>query len=73
MVQAADGSVEERARFVGGRDIPVVAVLSAAALGKVFGREHTVHAVISPGRLAGMIEIEAQRLQGVADGETSGQ
>jgi predicted RNA-binding protein YlxR (DUF448 family) len=73
VVQAADGSAEERARFVGGRDIPVVAVLSAAALGKIFGREHTVHAVISPGRLARMIEIEARRLQGVADGETSGQ
>jgi ribosomal protein L7Ae-like RNA K-turn-binding protein len=58
---------------VGGRDIPVVAVLSAAALGKVFGRDHTVHVVISPGRLAAMIEIEARRLQGVADEETSGQ
>ena len=73
VVQAADGSAEERARFVGGRDVPVVAVLSGAALGKVFGREHTVHVVISPGRLAAMIEIEAQRLQGVADGETRGQ
>jgi len=73
VVQAADGSADERARFVGGRDIPVVAVLDAATLGKVFGRDHTVHVVISPGRLAGMIEIEAQRLQGVADGETSGQ
>jgi predicted RNA-binding protein YlxR (DUF448 family) len=73
VVQAADGSAEERARFVGGRDIPVVAVLSGAALGKIFGREHTVHAVISPGRLAKMIESEARRLAGVADGETSGQ
>jgi hypothetical protein len=73
VVQAADGSIDERARFVGGRDIPVVAILNAAALGKIFGREHTVHAVISPGRLAKMIEIEALRLQGVADGETSGQ
>jgi predicted RNA-binding protein YlxR (DUF448 family) len=73
VVQAADGSADERARFVGGRDIPVVAVLDAATLGKVFGRDHTVHVVISPGRLAAMIEIEARRLQGVADGETSGQ
>jgi uncharacterized protein len=66
VVQAADGSAEERARFTGGRDVPVVAVLSAAALGKIFGREHTVHVVISAGRLAKMIEIEARRLQGVA-------
>ena len=73
VVQAADGSPDERARFLGGRDVPVVAVLSAAALGKIFGREHTVHVVIAPGRLARMIEIEAQRLQGVAVEVTSGQ
>nr|WP_297491871.1 RNA-binding protein [Acidocella sp.] len=64
VVQAADGSPEERARFLGGRDIPVVAVLSAAALGRIFGRDHTVHVVISPGRLAAMIEIAARRLAG---------
>jgi predicted RNA-binding protein YlxR (DUF448 family) len=73
VVQAADGSAEERARFLGGRDVPVVTVLSAAALGRIFGRENTVHVVISPGRLARMIESEALRLQGVADDETSGQ
>lgn len=73
VVQAADGSAEERARFVGGRDVPVAAVLSGVALGRIFGREHTVHVVIAPGRLARMIEIEARRLQGVAVGETSGQ
>lgn len=73
VIQAADGSAEERARFTGGRDVPVAAVLSAASLGKIFGREHTVHVVIAPGRLAKMIESEARRLQGVAVGETSGQ
>ncbi|MBU6426170.1 MAG: RNA-binding protein [Rhodospirillales bacterium] len=73
IVQAADGSAEERARFVGGRTIPCVAVLSAAALGKVFGREHTVHVVIADGRLARMIEIEARRLLGVAKDCVSGQ
>lgn len=35
VVQAADGSAEERARFLGGRDIPVVAVLTGAALGRI--------------------------------------
>lgn len=73
IVQAMDGSAEERARFAGGRALPRVTVLSAAALGKIFGREHTVHVVVAPGRLAGMIEIEALRLQGVADGRVSGQ
>ena len=73
IVQAADGSAEERARFAGGRPIPQLAVLSAAALGRIFGREHTVHVVVAPGRLAKMIEIEAQRLRGVAKESVSGQ
>jgi predicted RNA-binding protein YlxR (DUF448 family) len=73
VVQAADGSVEERARFIGGRDVPVASVLDAATLGRIFGREHTVHAVVAPGRLARMIEVDAARLAGVAGGETSGQ
>jgi predicted RNA-binding protein YlxR (DUF448 family) len=73
VVQAADGSVEERARFTGGREIKVVTVLSAAALGKIFGRDNTVHVVIASGRLARMIEVEAERLAGVAGSGTSGQ
>ncbi len=73
VMQAVDGSVEERARFVGGRDVPVVAVFSGARLGKIFGREQAVHVVIAPGRLAKMIEIEAGRLAGVAGGVLSGQ
>ncbi len=73
VVQASDGSAEERARFVGGRNVPVVAVLSAAALGKVFGREHAVHVAIASGKLARMIEVEAARFAGVAGKGTSGQ
>jgi predicted RNA-binding protein YlxR (DUF448 family) len=72
VVQAADGSAEEKSRFVGSRDIPVVAVLTAAELGQIFGREHAVHVVIASGRLARMIEVEAVRLAGVAGGGTSG-
>jgi uncharacterized protein len=73
VMQALDGSVEERARFVGGRDIPVVTVFTAARLGQVFGREHAVHAVIAAGRLAETIQIEALRLAGVAAASPSGQ
>jgi hypothetical protein len=73
VMQAVDGSVEERARFVGGRDVPVVAVFSGARLGKIFGREQAVHVVIAPGRLAKMIEIEAGRFAGVAGGVLRGQ
>jgi predicted RNA-binding protein YlxR (DUF448 family) len=78
VVQASDGSADERARFVGGRifggrDVPVVMPLDAAGLGRIFGRERAVHAVVAPGRLARKIEVEAARLAGVAGGETSGQ
>jgi predicted RNA-binding protein YlxR (DUF448 family) len=67
LVQALDGSPAERARF-GGRDLPAVAPLSAAELGVVFGRDHAVHVVVAPGRLADAIRVEAERLAGVACG-----
>ena len=73
VVQAADGSAEERARFVGSRDVAQVTALSAARLGKIFGRDRAVHVVVAPGRLAAMIGIEAGRLAGVAGAGPSGQ
>ena len=65
LVQAADGSPAERARF-GGRGIPAVQPLAAAELGMVFGRDHAVHVVVAPGRLANAIRDEAERLAGFA-------
>jgi len=73
VVQAEDGSLDERARFIGGRKIPVVAALSAATLAKIFGRDHVVHVAVANGRLAHMIEVEAARLAGVAAKAPSGQ
>jgi predicted RNA-binding protein YlxR (DUF448 family) len=73
VVQAKDGSAEECRRFLGGRNVPVVTALSGAALGKIFARDNAVHVVIASGKLARMIEVEADRLAGVAGGETSGQ
>lgn len=73
VVQAVDGSVEERARFVGGRDVAVSAVLTAEELGRIFGREQAVHVVISAGKLSAKIQNEASRLAGVAGGVLSGQ
>ena len=65
LVQAADGSPAERTRF-GGRTLPAVQPLLAAELGVVFGRDHAVHVVVAPGRLAEAIRIEAERLAGFA-------
>ena len=69
VVQAADGSPEERGRFLSGaKDAPVVAPLDAAALGSAFGRDHVVHVAVAHGRLAEQLMVEAGRLAGVAAG-----
>ncbi|MCB4820261.1 RNA-binding protein [Roseicella aerolata] len=65
LVEASDGSPAERARLVGGRDVPVVAPLPADVLGGVFARDHAVHVAIAPGRLADAIAVEAARLAGI--------
>jgi predicted RNA-binding protein YlxR (DUF448 family) len=68
VVQAADGSPEERARFVSSArgTLAVHAPLSAAALGTVFGRERAVHIVVAPGALAERIDVDCARLAGLA-------
>jgi predicted RNA-binding protein YlxR (DUF448 family) len=71
VVQAADGSASERARLIGARPVPVVAPLSAARLGALFGREHAVHVAIAPGRLADSIAAEAARLAGFLPAPTA--
>ncbi|WP_338045233.1 RNA-binding protein, partial [Paracraurococcus ruber] len=68
LVEASDGSPAERARLVGGSDLPVVAPLPAGVLGGVFGRDHAVHVAIAPGRLADAIAVEAARLAGIGGG-----
>jgi predicted RNA-binding protein YlxR (DUF448 family) len=67
VIQAADGSLEERARLLSGaRDVWVAWPLQAAALGAVFGRDHVVHVAVAPGRLAAALHIEVERLAGVS-------
>lgn len=66
VIQASDGSAEERSRFLSGvRNVRVAAPLTAAALGAVFGRDHVVHIAIAHGRLAESLAIETERLAGV--------
>lgn len=76
ILQASDGSAPERARFVSGAgdSIAVLDPLPAAALGRVFGRDHVVHVAIAPGRLGERLAIDARRLTGLrrsADGGVS--
>ncbi len=67
IIQARDGSGDERARFLGGRgeNLPVVDPLDSAQLGAIFGREQCVHVAVAPGRLAGLLRVEAERLAGL--------
>ena len=67
ILQATDGSAAERARFLtgAGKGVRVFDPLSAAALGRVFGRDHVVHVAIAPGRLGERLAIEAARLEGL--------
>ena len=67
VVQADDGSVDERARLLSGalRGIWVAWPLPADALGAVFGRDHAVHVAIAPGKLAGALLNEIERFAGI--------
>ena len=67
IVQATDGSLDERRRFLSGaKDVRVAAPLSGLALGAVFGRDHVVHVAVAHGRLAEALSIETYRLSGIA-------
>ena len=67
VLQASDGSAAERARFLAGAAgaVRVFDPLSAATLGRVFGRDHVVHVAIAPGRLGERLGVEAERLKGL--------
>ena len=67
ILQASDGSVAERARFLAGAadEVAILAPLPAAALGRVFGRDHVVHVAIAAGRLGERLAVEAGRLEGL--------
>lgn len=67
LVEASDGSPNERARLVGNRGFPVVTPLPADMLGGIFGRDHAVHVAIASGRLAKAIQVEATRLDGMSE------
>ena len=65
LVEAADGGSDSRAKLAAlAPALPVVDRLSCAELSAAFGREHVVHAALTPGRLASSLLAEAARLGG---------
>jgi predicted RNA-binding protein YlxR (DUF448 family) len=70
VLQASDGSVAERTRFLSGVSsaLPVLDPLPGAAMGRLFGRDFVVHVAIAPGKLGESLVIEAGRLTGLRIG-----
>ena len=62
---ARDGATDGREKLrAAAPELPVVDCLTADELGRAFGRERTVHAVLSHGALAAKLRIEARKLKG---------
>jgi len=65
LLQAADGSPEQRAKLrPRSGAIPVVALFSGAELAEIFGREVAVHAAILKGGIADRLTRDCARLAG---------
>jgi uncharacterized protein len=66
IVQASDGSREERARLLSGaRNLPVVSNMTGTRLATAFGRDHVVHAAVMAGPLADRLIAESGRYAGL--------
>ncbi len=66
LLAAADGAADGREKVRAlAPHLPLVTVLRAEELGAAFGRSHAVHAVLSSGRLAEGVKIDACRLAGM--------
>jgi uncharacterized protein len=65
VLAALDGAEAGRRKIRAlGRDLPVAVVLTAAELGRAFGRERVVHAALGRGPLCNRVLLEARRLAG---------
>ena len=66
VLQASDGSQDERRRLLSGVRVAVAWPMEAAGLGAVFGRDQVVHVAVASGRLADMLMNEIGRLSGLS-------
>jgi uncharacterized protein len=65
LLAASDGADAGRRKIRGlGRELPVAVVLTAAELGRAFGRDRVVHAALGRGPLSDRVLGEARRLAG---------
>ncbi len=72
VLQASDGSEEERARFLfGSAGGWRLSLFAGGGLGRLFGRDHVVHVAIAPGDWPNGFT-EADRLAGLRGGRSQG-
>jgi hypothetical protein len=65
LLQAADGSREQRAKLAAGVGaVPTVALFSGAELAEIFGREVAVHVAVTKGGIADRLARDCGRLAG---------
>lgn len=70
LLHAEDGSGDEPGRFSIASPAAAAVGVSAAALGRVFGRACVAHVALQPGRLAETVRIDLGRLAGLRRGWT---
>lgn len=69
LVAAIDGAADGRRKLAAlAPGLPVAEVLTAAELGRAFGRDHAVHASVAAGKLAERLRFDATRLAGFRSG-----
>ena len=65
LIAASDGSADGRDKIRAlAPKLPLVVVLRADELGAIFGRDHAVHVLLSRGKLADRLLVDATRLAG---------
>jgi len=73
LIEAADGATDGRDKITRlALDAPVVALFTAAEMGRAIGRDNAVHALIRPGQMAQAFLRDTSRLAGVLDQPLAG-
>jgi len=65
LLAASDGAVGGREKILAlARHAGEITAMTALELGQAFGRDHVVHAMLTPGSLAARLKVDARRLSG---------
>jgi len=69
LLSALDGAEGGRGKIRAlGQQLPLATVLTAAEMGRVFGRDHVVHVALGGGRLSRRLLADAEKMSGFRSG-----